>query len=108
MGWVYLIVAIACEVVATSLIKSTHGFSRLLPSLVCAAGYAASIALLALAVRHIEVGTAYAVWAGLGTVTVVVIAALFLDEPVTLLKASGVALVVVGVVLLNLSGAAHG
>jgi small multidrug resistance pump len=101
------VVAICCEVAATSLIKSTHGFTRLVPSLACAVGYTASIVLLSQAVRRIEVGTAYAVWAGLGTVIVVVIAAVFLHEPVTLVKASGVALVVVGVVLLNLSGSAH-
>lgn len=107
MGWVYLVAAICFEVAATSLIKSTHGFSRLLPSLACAAGYAASIGLLSFAVRRIEVGTAYAVWSGLGTVLVVSVASLFLHEPVTLVKATGVALVVAGVVLLNLSGAAH-
>jgi small multidrug resistance pump len=107
VGWVYLVGAILLEVAATSLIKSTHGFSRLLPSLACAAGYAASIVLLSQAVRRIDVGTAYAIWAGLGTVTVVVVAALFLSEPLTVLKATGVALVVAGVVVLNLSGAAH-
>src|SRR3954454_24232251 len=104
MGWVYLLVAIGSEVLATSLLRSTHGFSRLLPSLACTAGYVASVVLLSLAVRRIEVGTAYAVWAGLGTVTIVLIAALFLQEPVTVAKVAGVLLVVAGVVLLNVSG----
>jgi small multidrug resistance pump len=108
MGWICLVVAIGFEVVATSLLKATHGFTRLLPSAGCAAGYAAAILLMSLAVRRIAVGTAYAVWSGLGTVTIVAIAAVFLHEPVTLTKSLGILLVVGGVVLLNLSSAAHG
>jgi small multidrug resistance pump len=105
MGYLFLLAAIASEVLATSLLKSTHAFTRLWPSLGCAAGYALSIALLAQAVKRIEVGTAYALWAGLGTVTIVVIAAVFLQEPLTLVKSLGILLVVGGVVLLNLSTA---
>jgi small multidrug resistance pump len=105
LGYVYLLAAIGCEVVATSLVKATAAFTRLWPSLGCLAGYALSIALLAHAVRRIEVGTAYALWAGLGTVTIVLIGATFLNEPLTLVKSVGILLVVGGVVLLNLSGA---
>lgn len=108
MGWICLVVAIAFEVVATSLLKATHGFTRLLPSLASAAGYAAAIVLMSFAVRRISVGTAYAIWSGLGTVTIVGIGAVFLHEPVTPVKSLGILLVVGGVLVLNLSGAAHG
>jgi small multidrug resistance pump len=71
------------------------------------AGYALSFVLLAQVVRTVPVGIAYAIWSGLGTVAVVAIGAVFLRQSVTLWQLGGVALVVAGVVLLNLGGNAH-
>ncbi len=105
MGYIYLLAAIALEVVGTSLLRSTGSFTRLWPSVACAACYIGSIAGLAAAVRTVEVGTAYAIWAGLGTALVVGIATLFLNEPLTLVKTVGLVLIVSGVVTLNLGGA---
>jgi small multidrug resistance pump len=99
-------VAIVFEVAATSLLRSTEGFSRLWPTLGCLAGYTAAFLALALAIqRGLQVGVGYAIWSGLGTTLIVIIGALFLDEPVTLAKVAGIALVVAGVVVLNLAGA---
>ncbi len=106
MTYLLLAVAIVAEVLGTSLLKATEGFSRLLPTLGCVAAYLVAFVALANAIeRGLDVGVGYALWAGLGTTLIVVIGALFLDEPLTLVKAAGVALVVAGVVVLNLSGA---
>lgn len=106
MSYVFLLVAIAFEVVATSLLKATEGFSRLWPTVAVLSGYAAAFAALSWAIKHeLPVGLAYAMWSGLGTAAIVAIGVVFLGEPVSVQKVAGVALVIGGVVLLNLGGA---
>jgi small multidrug resistance pump len=105
MAYLFLCLAIAAEVAGTSLIKSTDGFSRLWPSIFCLAAYGVSFAFLSQAVKDVPVGVAYALWSGLGTVAIVAIGAVFLGETVSVAKIVGVALVVAGVVILNLGGA---
>ncbi len=105
MPYVLLGFAIVAEILATSLMKETDGFTRPLPTLACIAGYVVAFALLAQAVKSVQVGVAYAMWAGIGTVAIAVIGALFLSEPMTAAKAAGIALVVAGVTVLNLGGA---
>ena len=107
MAYLLLVVAIAAEVVATSMLPRTHGFTILLPTVVCVAGYGVAAFLLALVVRSMPVGIAYAIWAGLGTLTVVVIGATVLRQPVSLWQAADITLIVGGVVLVNLGGQAH-
>ncbi|WP_410812291.1 DMT family transporter [Micromonospora sp. 067-2] len=104
MAYVLLGIAIAAEVLATSLIKATAGFSRIGPTVACLGGYLLAFILLAQAVKVIPVGVAYAVWSGLGTATIVAIGAVFLDEPVGLAKLVGIALIIGGVVIVNLAG----
>jgi small multidrug resistance pump len=99
--------AIAAEVVGTLFLRASDGFSRLWPSLGTVAGYAVAFMLLAQALRSIDVGVAYAIWAGLGTALITLIGIVALGEPATALKLAGTALIVVGVVALNLSGGAH-
>lgn len=106
MSYVYLFVAITAEVIATSLLKSTEGFTRLWPTTACLTGYAVAFAFLALSIsRGMQVDVAYALWSALGTAAIVLIAVLFLGSPLSLAKIVGVALVIAGVVTLNLSGA---
>lgn len=105
MAYLFLLAAIACEVVATSLLKSTQGFTRLWPTVGCLTGYAVAFALLSQAVKQVPVGVAYAMWSGLGTAAIVAIGVVFLDEPMSATKLLGVALIISGVVLLNLRGA---
>jgi small multidrug resistance pump len=100
-----LLVAIAIEVASTALLPRTAGFTDLWWSVAVLVGYAASIWLLAVVVRTISVSTAYAVWSGLGTAIVAVIGYLWLGEQMSLLKAASLAMIVVGVVGLNLTGA---
>ncbi|MFE2301442.1 DMT family transporter [Streptomyces sp. NPDC059445] len=105
MGYVLLAGAIAAEVGATTAMKYTEGFSRLWPSLATVLGYVVAFALLAQTLKTVSVGTAYAIWAGVGTAAIAVIGTLFLGEGLTPAKAGGIVLIIGGVVLLNLGGA---
>jgi small multidrug resistance pump len=100
-------VAIVAEVLATSALPRTDGFTVVLPSIGVVAGYGLAAFLLAQVVRSMPVGVAYAIWAGVGTLTVVVIGATFLGQAVSLWQTAGIALVVAGVVLINLGGPVH-
>ena len=105
LAWTYLSAAIATEVVGTVLLRYTDGFTRLSPSILVIATYAASLWLTALALKQLEISLAYAVWAGVGTAAVAVIGMAALGESVNALKLASIALVIGGVVGLNLSGA---
>ena len=107
MSYVFLLGAITAELIATSLMKSTEGFTRLWPTVACLVGYGLSFLALAQAVKGIPVGVAYAIWSGLGSAAIVAIGAAFLGEPITTVKVAGVALIIAGVVVLNLGGASH-
>ncbi|MEV3965412.1 multidrug efflux SMR transporter [Nocardia sp. NPDC050193] len=98
--------AIVAELVGTSLLKATEGFTRLWPTIASLSAYALAFILLAQAIaRGMDVGFAYAVWSGLGTTLIVIIGALFFGESLSAAKIAGVALVVAGVVTLNLADA---
>ena len=101
---ILLLIAIVIEVVATALLPRAQGFTDLVWSAVVLGGYGVSIWLLAIVVRTLPVSVAYAVWSGLGTAIVAVIAYFFLGESMTPLKAASLAMIVVGVVGLNLAG----
>jgi small multidrug resistance pump len=105
MGYLLLTGAIAAEVTATTAMKYSDGFSRPVPTLVTALGYLVSFALLAQTLKTVSVGTAYAIWSGVGTAAIATIGILFLGEGMTALKALGIALIILGVVVLNLGGA---
>jgi small multidrug resistance pump len=108
MMYLFLGLAIAAEVLATSLLKSTEGFTKLWPTVGVLALYAGAFYTLTQSlVRGMQVGVAYAIWSGLGTTLIVIIGVLFLQESITVTKVVGVALVVAGVVTLNLAGASH-
>lgn len=105
MAYLFLLLAIGFEVVGTSLLKPSEGFTKIAPTVGSLGSYAISFLFLAQAVRDLPVGIVYALWSGLGTVAIVAIATAYLGEPLTPLKVVGVALVVSGVVVLNLDGA---
>ncbi|MEV2217703.1 multidrug efflux SMR transporter [Streptomyces sp. NPDC050997] len=105
MGYLLLVGAIAAEVAATTAMKYSDGFSRLVPSLLTVLGYVVSFTLLAQTLRTVSIGTAYAIWAGVGTAAIATIGIVFLGDGMTLAKAGGIALIIVGVVVLNLDGA---
>jgi small multidrug resistance pump len=105
LAWLYLTAAIATEVVGTVVLNFTDGFTRPAPTAFVIVTYAVSLWLTALALRELEISLAYAVWAGVGTAAVAVIGMAALGESVTTLKLASIALVIFGVVGLNLSGA---
>ena len=98
---VVLLAAIGIEVGATTALPRTRGFHDLPWSLVVLGGYGLSIWLLALVVRQMSVSVAYAVWSGLGTAAIALVGALVLGERLDLVKLSALALIIVGVVVLN-------
>ncbi|MEU5300243.1 multidrug efflux SMR transporter [Streptomyces noursei] len=105
MAYVTLAGAILSEILATTSMKYSHGFSRLWPSLGTAVGYVVAFALLARTLKSMSVGTAYAIWSGAGTAVIAAIGMVFLGESTSTLKILGVLLVIAGVVVLNLDGA---
>lgn len=100
-GWLCLAVAIIAEVVATSALNASQGFSRLWPSLVSAIGYGIALYLLSVSLRSIPVGVAYAIWSGVGIVLISLIGWVVfgqvLDPPAIL----GMGLIIAGVIVLN-------
>ncbi len=103
MGYVYLVFAIAAEIIGTTLLKYTEGFTKLWPSLGSIAGYAIAFVLLAQTLKSLEVGVTYALWSGIGTAAIAIIGALVFKEPMTALKITGIGFIILGVTLLNLT-----
>jgi small multidrug resistance pump len=102
MAWVLLVLAIAAEVVGTLSLKASDGFSRLWPSVAVVLGYGVAFTLLAFALKTLDVGPAYALWAGLGTVGAAIGGWLIFSERLSLLTVSGIVIVVIGVVAITL------
>ena len=101
-NWLYLVIAIGCEVAATSALKAAEGFTRLVPSVIVVAGYVTAIYLLSLTLRTIPVGVAYAIWSGVGVALIAVIGWLFLGQKLDVPAIAGLVLIVAGVVVINL------
>lgn len=105
MGWLWLGLAIVAEIVATTSLRYSNGFSNFVPSLFTAVGYVIAFAMLSQALRTIDLGIAYAVWAGVGTAIIAIIGILVFGEPGTIAKTLGITMIIGGVVLVNLQGA---
>jgi len=105
MAYVLLALAILAEVAGTTSLKFSEGFTRLWPSIGTIVGYGLSFYLLSLVLKSVPVGTAYAIWSAVGTALIVTIGILFLGESATVARLLGIALVIVGVVILNLADA---
>jgi small multidrug resistance pump len=104
-AWMLLVAAIAIEVGATAALPRANGFRDLGWTAVVLSGYAVSIWMLSVVVRHIPVSVTYAVWSGLGTAGIALVGTLLLDEPWDLLKSAALMMIVGGVLVLNLHGA---
>jgi small multidrug resistance pump len=106
MTWLFLTGAIVSEVVGTLALRASEGFSKPLPTVLMALGYAAAFLLLAQALeRGLPIGPAYAIWAGLGVALVAVFGKLLFDDPLTAVTAVGMVLIIGGVALVELSTA---
>ncbi|HEY3692640.1 MAG TPA: multidrug efflux SMR transporter [Pseudonocardiaceae bacterium] len=102
-GYFYLSVAICSEVVGTLALRYTHGFMKLFPSLIVIFTYSLAFYMLSLALRNIPVGIAYAIWSGVGTAIVAIAAAVLFGERLTIAAVAGLALIIFGVVLLEMN-----
>ena len=102
MGYLYLGIAVAAEVIATSALKASDGFTRLLPSLVVVVGYGIAFYFLSLVLKTVPVGVAYAIWSGAGIVLIGLIGWLVLKQPLDLPAALGMGLIVAGVAVIQL------
>ncbi|MFZ6689906.1 DMT family transporter [Undibacterium sp. SXout11W] len=101
MNWLYLGLAIICEVIATSALKASAGFTRPLPTVILAVGYGAAFYFLSLTLRSIPVGIAYAVWSGVGVVLISLVAWILYGQELDLPAMLGIGLIVAGVIVLN-------
>jgi small multidrug resistance pump len=101
-AWAYLGLAIVAEVIATSALKASNGFSQWLPSLVVIGGYGTAFYCLSLALRDVPLGIAYAIWSGAGTAMIAVIGIVLYKQKLDLAGIAGIGLIVAGVLVLNL------
>jgi small multidrug resistance pump len=102
LNYVYLVVAVVFEVIATTALKQTHGFTRLLPSLVSIGGYALAFYFLSLPLRSLPVGVVYALWCGAGIVLITVIGWVWFRQALDVPALVGMALIMAGVIVINL------
>jgi small multidrug resistance pump len=102
-SWLYILLAIILEVVATTCMKLSEGFSKILPSILMFVFYGICFTILTLALKKIELGVVYAVWSGLGTVLITAIGIFWLNESASPGKIGAILLIIVGVVILKLN-----
>lgn len=102
-SFLFLLIAIASEVVGTASLKASQGFSRLWPSLIVVIGYGTAFYFFSLSLKHIPLGVAYAIWSGLGTVGTVIIGYFVWRETLDLYRAIGIVLILIGTVILNVT-----
>jgi small multidrug resistance pump len=100
-AWIQLIIAIASEIVGTTAMKLSLGFTRPLPGGIVVVSYAMSFYLLSNSLKHIPLGVAYAIWSGLGTVGIFLVGVLIWNEQFTLPRVLGILFIIVGVVLVS-------
>jgi small multidrug resistance pump len=102
-AYISLVLAIACEVLGTSMLKQSEQFTRLVPSVITTVSYIASFYLLSIAIKTIPVAIVYAVWSAVGIVAISIVGVVFFKQSLDYLGILGLALIAVGVVFLNLS-----
>ena len=98
MAWVYLIIAGLLEIGWAIGLKYTEGFTRVVPSVLTVGSMILSVTLLGLALRDLPVGTAYAIWTGIGAVGVAILGIVLFKDPATAVRLGCIALIVVGIV----------
>lgn len=101
-AWLALAIAIVAEVIGTSALKLAEGFTRPWPSVVVVIGYATSFYFLSVVLRQLPVGVAYAVWSGVGTVLITLVGVVAFRQRIDLAGLLGIALIIAGVLVLNL------
>ncbi|MDQ0214519.1 small multidrug resistance pump [Oikeobacillus pervagus] len=108
MSFLYLALAIVGELIGTSLLKASEGFTRLYPTIGVAVAFIGSFFFLSMAIKTIPLNTAYALWSGIGVVATTTISVLIWKEKINGASIAGITLILIGVVILNLFGPGHG
>lgn len=101
MAYVYLAVAIIAEVIATSALKASEGFTKLVPSVLVVIGFGVAFYCLSLVLKTIPMGVVYAIWSGLGIVLISIAGLIIFGQKLDLPAIIGIALIVSGVVVMN-------
>lgn len=107
MGYLYLLFSIIGELIGTSMVKASEGFTKLFPVLGVVSSFAFSFFFLSLSLKTLPLNMAYAIWSGLGTVATVLISVLIWKEKITVGSVIGILLIIAGVAVLNLFGPGH-
>jgi len=107
MSWVLLFIAIFFEVMGTTFMKLTEGFTKLVPTILMFVSYGIGLTLMNLALRQLDVSIVYAIWSGVGTVLITIIGIFWFKEPATAIKLISIVLIIFGVIGLNISERGH-
>ncbi|MEI8003030.1 MAG: multidrug efflux SMR transporter [Methanothrix sp.] len=103
MKWILLIIAILSEVIATTALKSAEGFTKIIPSIIVIIGYGIAFFFLSLTLKeNIQIGVVYAIWSGVGIALISIIGYLFYKQALDLPAILGIALILLGVIVINL------
>lgn len=105
MSILLLALAILSEVAGTTSLKLSQGFTKLIPSIAVVIFYGLSFVLLSLTLKRMQVGVVYAIWSAVGTALIATIGVIWFKEPLTAIKIGSIALIILGVIGLNLGGA---
>lgn len=107
MSWFYLILGICAEIIGTTSMKLSQGFTKLFPSIAIFVFYGLSLSLVTLSLKKIDISVAYAIWSGIGTATIAMVGLFFFKEHISLLKVGSIILIILGVVGLNIADNTH-
>lgn len=101
MHWLTLAIAIIAEVVGTSALRASEGFTKVVPSILVVAGYSVAFYFLSLTLKSIPVGIAYAIWSGVGTVLITIVGVVVFNQRLDVPAVIGLSLILLGVVIIN-------
>jgi len=107
-NWLFLSVAIVAEVIATTALKSSEGFSRPLPSIIVVVGYLIAFYFLSLTLKTIPVGVAYAVWSGVGLMLIALVSWWLYGQKLDLATIAGMSMIMAGILVINLFSTSGG
>ena len=102
MSYFYLVIAIIAEVIGTSMLKESNGFSRLIPGVISVTAYVVALFLLSLTLKTMPTGIVYAIWSGFGIVLIAIVAWVFQGQKLDVPAMAGMALIIVGICVMNL------
>ncbi|WP_164815269.1 MULTISPECIES: DMT family transporter [Paenibacillus] len=108
VAYLFLMISIASELIGTSMLKASQGFTKLAPSIITVAAFVCAFYFLSLSLKTIPLNAAYAIWSGLGSVLTVIISVLIWKEKINAGSIVGIALIIAGVVILQMLGPGHG